>query len=198
VALGFIEVTRKGAAGNADHRQAAMYLLTYRPFGSAQYRINGWRRIAQPVKRHVRHVRHRSQKVRQPSEGRSLKAMSLRDAVISAAAPVGLEVDPNAEDGLESFLADVARKDRKSFVTLLNRAMALQPVRVPLPPIEKPADLVAASSEIARAVGEGEISPGDAASISTIVGNAGRAIELHQLAERIERIEAQAEQAAQK
>jgi hypothetical protein len=44
-ALGFIEVTRKGAAGNADHRQAAMYLLTYRPFGSAQYRTNGWRRI---------------------------------------------------------------------------------------------------------------------------------------------------------
>jgi hypothetical protein len=128
----------------------------------------------------------------------SLRTMSLRDAVISAAERVGIEVDPNTEDGLESFLADVARKDRKSFVTLLNRAMPLQPVRVPLPPIEKPADLVAASSEIARAVGEGEISPGDAASISTIVGNAGRAIELHQLAERIERLEAQAEQAAQK
>jgi hypothetical protein len=91
-------------------------------------------------------------------------------------------------------LADVARKDRKSFVTLLNRAMPLMPVRVPLPEIKQPADLVAASSEIARAVGEGEISPGDAASISTIVGNAGRAIELHQLAERIERLEAQAEQ----
>jgi hypothetical protein len=45
VALGFIQVTRKGGAGNAEHRQPTLFLLTYRPFGSAKYVGNGWRRI---------------------------------------------------------------------------------------------------------------------------------------------------------
>ena len=45
VALGFIEVTRKGSAGNAEHRQATMFLLTYRPSGSDVMTKNGWRRI---------------------------------------------------------------------------------------------------------------------------------------------------------
>ena len=44
-ALGFIEVTRKGSAGNAEHRQATMFLLTYRPSGSDVMTKNGWRRI---------------------------------------------------------------------------------------------------------------------------------------------------------
>jgi hypothetical protein len=45
VALGFIEVTRKGSAGNADHRQATLFLPTYRPSGSDVVTKNSWRRI---------------------------------------------------------------------------------------------------------------------------------------------------------
>ena len=45
VALGFVEVTRKGSAGNSDHRQATMFLLTYRPSGSDVMTKNSWRRI---------------------------------------------------------------------------------------------------------------------------------------------------------
>ena len=45
VALGFIQVTRKGSAGNAEYRQPTLFLLTYRPFGSHKYVGNGWRRI---------------------------------------------------------------------------------------------------------------------------------------------------------
>jgi hypothetical protein len=45
VALGFIRITRRGAAGNSDHRQAAMYLLTYRHAGSNRVVEDGWRRI---------------------------------------------------------------------------------------------------------------------------------------------------------
>jgi hypothetical protein len=45
VALGFVEVTRKGSAGNADHRQATLFLLTYRPSGSDVVTKNSWRRI---------------------------------------------------------------------------------------------------------------------------------------------------------
>jgi hypothetical protein len=45
VALGFVIVTRKGTAGNANHRQATLFLPTYRPFGSHKSVGNGWRRI---------------------------------------------------------------------------------------------------------------------------------------------------------
>jgi hypothetical protein len=45
VALGFIQVTRKGSAGNAEYRQPTLFLRTYRPFGSHKYVGNGWRRI---------------------------------------------------------------------------------------------------------------------------------------------------------
>jgi hypothetical protein len=45
VALGFVEVTRKGSAGNEDHRQATLFLLTYRPSGSDVTIKNGWLRI---------------------------------------------------------------------------------------------------------------------------------------------------------
>jgi hypothetical protein len=45
VALGFVEITRNGIAGNAESRQPALFLLTYRPFGSHKYVGNGWRRI---------------------------------------------------------------------------------------------------------------------------------------------------------
>ena len=45
VALGFVRITRKGAAGNADHRQATLYLLTYRHAGSSAMIEDGWKRI---------------------------------------------------------------------------------------------------------------------------------------------------------
>jgi hypothetical protein len=45
VALGFVRVTRRGAAGNADYRRAAMYRLTYRHSGSNRAIEDGWRRI---------------------------------------------------------------------------------------------------------------------------------------------------------
>jgi hypothetical protein len=45
VALGFIEVTHKGSAGNADQREATQYLLTYLWAGSDARVSDGWRRI---------------------------------------------------------------------------------------------------------------------------------------------------------
>ena len=44
-ALGFVEVTRKGSAGNERHRQATLFLLTYRHAGSDKRVGDGWRRI---------------------------------------------------------------------------------------------------------------------------------------------------------
>jgi hypothetical protein len=45
VALGFVEVTRKGCAGNAGYRQSTLYRLTYRHAGSDKHITDDWRRI---------------------------------------------------------------------------------------------------------------------------------------------------------
>jgi hypothetical protein len=45
VALGFVQVTRKGSAGNEAHRQVALFLLTYRHAGSDARIEDGWKRI---------------------------------------------------------------------------------------------------------------------------------------------------------
>jgi hypothetical protein len=59
VALGFIRVTRKGSAGNAEFRQSTLFLVTYLPAGSNQVVEDGWRRIqtieeAEAVSKHAR------------------------------------------------------------------------------------------------------------------------------------------------
>ncbi len=45
VALGFIQITRPGCAGNANYRQPTLYRLTYRFCGSHQETTDEWRRI---------------------------------------------------------------------------------------------------------------------------------------------------------
>jgi hypothetical protein len=45
VALGFVEITRKGCAGNAGYRQSTLYRLTYRHAGSDKRITDDWRRI---------------------------------------------------------------------------------------------------------------------------------------------------------
>lgn len=46
VALGFVEITRKGRAGNAEWRQPNLFRLTYRPSrGERGFGTNEWRRI---------------------------------------------------------------------------------------------------------------------------------------------------------
>jgi hypothetical protein len=44
VALGFVEVTQKGCAGNAGYRQPTLYRLTYRHSGSHKETTDEWRR----------------------------------------------------------------------------------------------------------------------------------------------------------
>lgn len=46
IALGFVEITRKGRAGNAEWRQPNLFRLTYRQSrGERTYGTNEWRRI---------------------------------------------------------------------------------------------------------------------------------------------------------
>jgi hypothetical protein len=46
IALGFLEITRRGRAGNAEHRAPNLFRLTYRPIkGLPGYGTNEWRKI---------------------------------------------------------------------------------------------------------------------------------------------------------
>jgi hypothetical protein len=46
VALGFVEITRQGSAGNAGYRQPTLYRLTYRHTGSDKRITDQWRNTA--------------------------------------------------------------------------------------------------------------------------------------------------------
>ena len=58
--------------------------------------------------------------------------------------------------------------------------------------ITRASDLVKASSAVAQAVSEGELAPHDASSISAVLGGVAKAIELHEISERLAKLEAAA------
>jgi hypothetical protein len=58
-----------------------------------------------------------------------------------------------------------------------------------LPPIKTASDIVVAANSIAGAVAAGLLTPGEAASLSALVGNVGKAIELHEHEQRIRALE---------
>jgi hypothetical protein len=78
VALGFVEITRRGVAGNAGYRVAAKYRLTFRPSGNPNARksdhieaTNDWRKIrsieeaeakAEQARKKIRHAAPRRAK----------------------------------------------------------------------------------------------------------------------------------------
>jgi hypothetical protein len=107
----------------------------------------------------------------------------------SAAERHGQKIDPKSEDGVAAYLEWLATNEPRSFASLLAKILPLMPVKLSLPPIEKPADLVAASSAIAKAVSEGELSPNEASAISHVVDGVAKSLEVHILAERLDRLE---------
>lgn len=63
-------------------------------------------------------------------------------------------------------------------------------VDVELPPLESPADAIKAMSALATAVTAGNISPSEAAELGKLVDSFVRAIETHDLADRVAALEA--------
>jgi hypothetical protein len=119
----------------------------------------------------------------------STKNAHLRDQIVEAARLAGMEIDPSSPDGVTAYLYSIAMTDRKAMSSLLARVLPIMPTRVSLPPIEKAADLVEANSALLKAAADGEISVSDAASLGSIVGNVGRAMELNQIVCRLDEIE---------
>jgi hypothetical protein len=68
-----------------------------------------------------------------------------------------------------------------------------RPISFALPPIKSAADLFYASNALARAVAAGEITTSEAANLSALLANVGKAIELGEIEERLKRLEAAVE-----
>jgi hypothetical protein len=60
-----------------------------------------------------------------------------------------------------------------------------------MPKINSASDLIAAAAALTSAVSDGEITPGEAASLSTLVANTAKAVETFELAGRLARLEEQ-------
>src|SRR3712207_3757696 len=63
-------------------------------------------------------------------------------------------------------------------------------VKSPLPPIGKPGDAVAAHAALVAAVAEGELTPMEAGELSKLVDGYTRAVETHEIMERLAKLEA--------
>jgi hypothetical protein len=57
--------------------------------------------------------------------------------------------------------------------------------------IKSAADLIAAAAALTEATAAGDITPGEAASLSTLVGNVAKAIETVEIVERLVKLEEQ-------
>ena len=62
-------------------------------------------------------------------------------------------------------------------------------VNLAMPKINAASDLIAAASALTEAAADGEITPGEAASLSQLVANMAKAVETFELADRLARLE---------
>jgi hypothetical protein len=60
-----------------------------------------------------------------------------------------------------------------------------------MPSIKSAADLIAAAAALTDATAAGDITPGEAASLSTLVGNVAKAIETVEIVARLTKLEEQ-------
>ena len=63
-----------------------------------------------------------------------------------------------------------------------------------MPKLETAADAVKASAALIEAVSVGDITPGEASELSKLVDGFTKAVELHEIQQRLERLEAMQEQ----
>ena len=92
-----------------------------------------------------------------------------------------------AEALLDGQVAELTQKavemamagDASVMRAMLDRLIAPRkerPVSLAMPKINSASDLIAAAAALTSAVGAGEITPGEAASLSTLVGNTAKAV----------------------
>lgn len=108
------------------------------------------------------------------------------------AAALDLVFDNAAEKVAAKAIEMALEGDQQALRMCLDRLVPPRkdrPVTFDLPPIEKTADLPKATSAILHAMAAGELTPAEAADVSKSVDVHVRAIEVHDLHERLARIE---------
>ena len=65
-----------------------------------------------------------------------------------------------------------------------------RPVMFTMPKLEKVEDAVKATAALAEAVANGEITPGEAGELSKLVDGFTKAVELHEIQQRLDKLEA--------
>jgi Family of unknown function (DUF5681) len=103
-------------------------------------------------------------------------------------------IDGRAEDIIQKAIDMAASGDPTALRVVMDRLCPPRrerTVEITLPSIKSAEDLVAAAAAITDATAAGEITPSEAASMSTLVGNVAKAIEAGEIIARLERIEEQ-------
>ena len=118
-------------------------------------------------------------------------AGSRHKATLAAEALLDGEAEKLTRKAIEMALAGDATAMRLCLDRLVPPRRE-RPVTFPLPEIKRAADIIDATSALASAVATGELVPGEAAALSSLLGNVAKAIELADIEERLARLEASA------
>jgi hypothetical protein len=103
-------------------------------------------------------------------------------------------IDGKANEIVEKAIAMAASGDPTALRIIMDRLCPPRrerTVEITLPSIKSAEDLIAAAAAITDATAAGDITPGEAASLSTLVGNVAKAIETVEIVARLDRIEEQ-------
>jgi Family of unknown function (DUF5681) len=103
-------------------------------------------------------------------------------------------IDGQATELVQRAVEMAMAGDASVMRALLDRLVATRKERainLAMPKITAAADLIAAASAIAEAATSGEITPGEAASLSSLVANTAKAIETAEIVERLTKLEEQ-------
>jgi hypothetical protein len=100
-------------------------------------------------------------------------------------------LDGEAEE-LTRLCIEMAKEgDMTAMRLVVERRVSQRPVEISLPKISVTSDLIAAASALTDAVATGDITPGEAASLSMLIGNVAKAVEVCELADRLSKLEEQ-------
>jgi hypothetical protein len=103
-------------------------------------------------------------------------------------------IDGQAQELTQKALELAMGGDASVMRALLDRLVAPRRdrhVSLKMPVINSASDLITAAAALTSAVGNGEITPGEAASLSTLVANTAKAVETFELADRLAKLEEQ-------
>jgi hypothetical protein len=104
-------------------------------------------------------------------------------------------IDGQAQEIVQKAISMAASGDPTALRIVMDRLCPPRRERtisLAMPSIKSAADLITAAAALAEAATNGEITPSEAASLSTLVANTAKAVETFELAERLTRLEEQA------